>query len=101
MGALTQRVRQLSEQVQEAMLLDVPGRIARTLLRLAGQHGEATTDGVRIGLVLSREELAQMVGVARETVSRELMRLQQRGVLSVDREGITLHDPEQLEARAY
>jgi CRP/FNR family transcriptional regulator len=83
------------------MLLDVPERVARTLLHLAEEHGTQSEEGVRIPIVLSREELAQMVGVARETVSRELTRLQQRGVLKVERGGITLHRPKELSARIY
>jgi CRP/FNR family cyclic AMP-dependent transcriptional regulator len=101
MAELTRKVRQMSEQVQDLMRLDVAGRIAKTLLGLAEEHGQVTPEGIRIGFSLSREEMAQMVGVARETVSRELMRWQERGVLTVERSGITLHQPEALEARIY
>jgi CRP/FNR family cyclic AMP-dependent transcriptional regulator len=101
MAELARRVRRLNEQVQDSTLLDVPGRIAKTLLGLAEQHGQVAPQGIRIPLPLSREEFAQLVGTARPTVSKELMRFREQGILSVDREGFTLHQPERLRKRAY
>jgi CRP/FNR family cyclic AMP-dependent transcriptional regulator len=99
--ALVGIVRRVTEQLQDLLILDVPARIAKTLLSLATRYGEPTTDGIRIRVRLTQEELAQMVGAARPTVTKELGGFRQRGILSLDREGFTLHEPEQLRQRIY
>jgi CRP/FNR family cyclic AMP-dependent transcriptional regulator len=99
MAGLARTVRRVTEQLQDAFLLDVPGRIARRLLSLAEQHGEVTPQGIRIPLRLTLEAWSQMVGAARPTICKELSGFRERGILSLDREGITLHRPEQLRKR--
>jgi CRP/FNR family cyclic AMP-dependent transcriptional regulator len=101
MGRLAQMVRRLNEQVQDVIGLDVPGRIAKTLLGLAERQGKVTPEGIRIALPLTREEFAQLVGAARTTVSTVMSGFRERGILSVDREGITLHEPDRLRGRVY
>jgi CRP-like cAMP-binding protein len=96
---LAAMVRRVTDQLQDLMLLDVPGRLARTLLVLAARHGRPTARGVRIGVRLTQAELAQMVGTTRPTISTQMSRLRERGVISVDREGIVLHEPERLRKR--
>jgi len=41
------------------------------------------------------------VGAARPTVSKELGWYRERGIVSVDRGGITVHRPEALRQRIY
>jgi CRP/FNR family cyclic AMP-dependent transcriptional regulator len=101
MAGLARMVRRVTEQLPDAFLLDVPGRIARRLLELAERHGQVTPRGIWIPLAMTREEFAQMVGATRQTASSELCRFQERGILTVEREGITLHRPEQLRQRIY
>ena len=45
------------------------------------------------------QELAQMVGVARGTVSNHLIGLRGQGILSLNRRGITLHRADRLRRR--
>lgn len=94
-------VRRLNEQVQALLSLDVPGRLAHKLLELADAHGEPSPHGLRIGVRITQEQFAQMVGATRPTVNQELRSFQERGLLSIDREGITLHQPDQLRKRIY
>lgn len=94
-------VRRLNEQVQSLLSLDATGRVARMLLKLAEQHGQQTPRGLQIGMRLSQEQLAQMVGTTRSTVSRLLNGFQSRGILTLERECILIHEPEQLRRRIY
>lgn len=47
-------------------------RVRRKLMQLAGDHGRVAPDGVHVQFPLTRELLAEMVGSARETVTRAL-----------------------------
>jgi CRP/FNR family cyclic AMP-dependent transcriptional regulator len=93
MSGLAGMIRRLNEQVQDAAFLDAPSRLAKQLRVLAEQHGEPTPQGRRIALRITQEELAQMIGSRRHNVNRYLAEFQERGLLTMDRDGITLHPP--------
>lgn len=62
--------------------LAVPARIARALLRLAERFGQAPDGGVvRLTLPLTHDNLAAMIGAARETTSAALGELRRLGLL--------------------
>lgn len=86
---LSKRLRDAHRWETELALHTVHGRIASTLLRLEAEH--------RAGLrTLSHEELAHLVGAARETVTRALHDMAKQGALVVGREGIEIKDTERL-----
>jgi CRP-like cAMP-binding protein len=94
-------VRRLNDQMQTMLSLDATGRIAKKLLDLAEQHGHQTPRGLDVGLRISQDQLAQMVGAARSTVNKQLGWFQERGILTLERERIFIHQPEQLRKRIY
>jgi CRP/FNR family cyclic AMP-dependent transcriptional regulator len=94
-------VRRLNGQMQTMQSLDATGRIAKKLLELADQHGRQTPRGLDVGLRISQDQLAQMVGAARSTVNKQLGWFQERGILTLERERIFIHQPEQLRKRIY
>ena len=53
--------------------MDVPGRLAKTLLNLASRFGEPVEAGLKVPHDLTQEEMAQLVGSSRETVNKALM----------------------------
>ncbi len=76
----------ISEQVSDALTLlddfrgrDVASRLARVLVRFSKQYGVPTAQGVRIELPVTHQDLANMIGTARETVSRNMARFRQQG----------------------
>lgn len=85
---LTQRVRQLTENVRNLALLDVYGRVARTLLHLAVPCG----DRLLVEQKLTHQEIANMVGASREMVSRILKDLANKGFITVGRKRITINE---------
>src|SRR6266516_1389430 len=93
MRMLVEMVRRLDQQLQDANLLDLPARVASKLLELAEQYGEQTSEGIRITLRLTQQELAQMTGGARGRVNKCLSAFEARGILTVEREQITIHKP--------
>jgi len=76
----------ISEQVSDALTLlddfrgrDVASRLARVLVKFSKQYGVPTEAGVRIELPVTHQDLANMIGTARETVSRNMARFRQQG----------------------
>ncbi|MCH7345707.1 Crp/Fnr family transcriptional regulator [Pelomonas sp. CA6] len=74
---LVARLRNADRQIESLALLDVYGRVARTLLDMAEEE-----KGVKIirGKV-SRQDMAKVVGASREMVSRVMKDLEDRGVI--------------------
>jgi CRP/FNR family cyclic AMP-dependent transcriptional regulator len=83
---LTTFMQKISEQVSDALTLlddfrgrDVASRLARVLVKFSQQYGVKTDSGVRIDLPVTHQDLANMIGTARETVSRNMARFRQKG----------------------
>lgn len=86
---LTQRLRNQNAVVESLARLDVKGRVADLLLRLAANHGEPTgssTGAVRIALNLTHADIAAFVGATRESVSHTISSLRTSGYIKSDRE---------------
>ena len=67
-------------------------RLANLLLDLAEQFGSAVDEGVKIGLKLSHQELANLIGTTRETVTIMLGKMKAEGLISGKRESVVLTD---------
>ena len=77
------------------------GRVCGVLLALAEQFGKARENGVTIGLNLTHDDLAAMVGVSRQFMNSTLRELKQDGFILLRRRRITILDPARLEELAY
>lgn len=75
------RLRRATELIHNLALLDVPARLSRVLLSLAEKGGEPFEKGVLIRRRPTQQELANMVGTCRETVSRTLSAMARQGLL--------------------
>jgi CRP/FNR family transcriptional regulator, cyclic AMP receptor protein len=95
---LAGRVRHLDERLQEALWQDVSRRVARAILMLAEHHGRQTPAGIRVHLALTHEEWGHLVGAVRQSVNKALSGLQKSGIVSLDRRGFILHQPDALRA---
>lgn len=74
---LAAQARQLTEQQTDFVFLDLPGRVAKALLRLADGTTPQTAE-------LSQTTLAQIVGGARQSVNEAVMQFVRRGWLYVE-----------------
>lgn len=74
-----------------------PARIARQLLQLAVEFGKPTSAGTEIGVYMSQEELARMVGATREVVSLCLNHFRDSGFIRYHRKGRITVNPKTLE----
>ena len=80
---LVQRLRNADRQIESLALLDVYGRVARTLLDMAEDQGELKI----IRNKVSRQDLATVVGASREMVSRVMKDLEERGMVETQENG--------------
>ncbi len=97
---LVKRLRATNQSIQDAYLLDVPGRLARRLLTIAEEHGVQTDEGTDIGLRVSQQELANMIGASRVAVNKQLQTWRRDNIVDVNRQRVTILDEEAL-AREY
>ncbi|MFQ5717294.1 MAG: Crp/Fnr family transcriptional regulator [Nitrospinales bacterium] len=91
------RLRRTSEQVANLTFLTASGKVARVLLDLALDEGQQKNDSIVLNLRFGRQELANMVALSRETLTRVLYEFQTRGYLQVEGKKITIYNKEHLE----
>ena len=91
--AMSRRLREADEKIGGLVLLDVNGRVAKLLLSMADEN-----DGVQITRRVTHHTIAQMVGSSRETVSRTMRDLADRGYIEVTRKVIAIRNRPALQA---
>ena len=90
--ALSARLRSMTEEAEGLASLTVSDRLIARLQRLAEWSGRPVTDGVRITLPMTQQELAALVGTSRESVNRALATLRKQGKVRLDNGWIVLLD---------
>jgi len=92
---LCDRLRRTSEQVEDVMFLDLPGRLAKALLRL-------TDDGAQSDrkLAMTQGDLGEVIGMSRESTNKQLREWQERKWIKLERGGILVLQPNALRAIA-
>ncbi|SUZ70106.1 uncharacterized protein METZ01_LOCUS22960 [marine metagenome] len=79
---LTNRLRKSDQQIESLSLSDVEQRIGITLIRLAEELGTIKQGSVKIKNLPFQQDIANMAGTSRETVSRTFKLLEEKGLLS-------------------
>ncbi len=92
MTVLCERVRWTSAIIEDTVFLNVPRRLAKRILMLSQAYGRTTDDGTRITTFVSQEDLANMLGVSRESVNKTLKQFQTAGAISYRNGYIIVHD---------
>jgi CRP-like cAMP-binding protein len=91
---LCSRLRHTSEQVQDITFLNLPTRLAKTLLQLtgAGEEGPAAKRKAAI----TQREISQMIGMSRESTNKQLRAWEKRGWIKLERGGVAVLAPDKL-----
>jgi len=90
LAELATRLRKTDRKIEGLALLDVTSRISETLLQLANEQGEEKMEGLHIPNLPTQQQLANMSGTTRETVSRVLKRLETQGYIVCKGRTITI-----------
>jgi len=95
--SMARNIRRLNSQLSDIFFLDLPGRLARTLIRLADQHGRPVDDGILISLSLTQTDLAEMTGATRVSINKALGRFRRAGWVGAKGRRFTILDRDALE----
>jgi CRP/FNR family transcriptional regulator, cyclic AMP receptor protein len=96
MQVLSSRLRGLSDVLVNLVSDEVDIRIAKLILRLGARYGRREGGVVHLDIPLTHQEIADMVGTTRQTVTGVLSRLKRQGVLSIDTHRIHIESEELL-----
>jgi CRP-like cAMP-binding protein len=92
---LNERLRQFVGLAQRDRLLEPNARVA---LSLGSLYNRLLSPGVETALVISQEEIAELAGLSRQRTNEALKVLEEKGLLRVQRVGLTILDLEGLQS---
>jgi len=102
LASIAGELRRLTTHVEELHFLDMTGRLAARLVRLAGESGAPSPDGaIHLRASLTQAELASMVGCTRQSVNKLLGQFSDAGLVRLDRDGIAVTDLPGLVAASH
>jgi len=90
------RMREAESIIHEMVCWQAPGRLALMLLKISDRCGIQTNNGIKINLQLTHEEIANMVGTSRQTVTSLLNTFKQEKSIITEGREIKILDPDKL-----
>jgi len=96
---LAHELRRLTSQVEELYFLDLAGRLATRLARLAREAEPEAEHEVRLDWPFTQADLASMIGGSRQSVNRLLSLLVDDGLLRIEPDHLVITDVNELERR--
>ena len=96
LGELTTRLRKADTQIKSLSLKDASGRVANVILMLADDIGVFRKGKVEIDELPLQQDMANMAGTSRETVSRMLHQFIREGHLQLEGNKLTMNDYEEF-----
>ena len=97
---LARELRRLTSHVEELHFLDLAGRLAMRLTRLAREQVPGVQTEVRLNWPYTQSDLAAMIGGTRQSVNRLLSGLVEDGLLRIEPDYIVITDLDALARRA-
>jgi CRP-like cAMP-binding protein len=92
LATLSVRLRRANEMIESLVLLDVGGRLAGYLLRLARESGTLQDDGWFAVLRPTHQVIANSIGASRETITRLLRQFVDRGLIRMRGSTVWIRD---------
>ena len=93
---LSSRVRTLGDMLLHVTCDDAHTRLINLLQRLAEIYGDTSKEEILIDMQITHQEIADMIGVCRQTVSTMMAKLKRTGIISANRKGIAIKSPTSL-----
>jgi CRP/FNR family transcriptional regulator/CRP/FNR family cyclic AMP-dependent transcriptional regulator len=93
---MSRRLRHTNRQINTLSMMSVYGRVADVILQLARENGKKIGHMTVIENRPTHQDIADMAGTSRETVSRIISQLQKKQYLSIDRKKMVILNEEKL-----
>lgn len=93
---LTQRLRSADVKIKALSLKDAEGKVATVILQLADDIGKIRQGKVEIEKLPLQQDLANMAGTSRETISRTIHSFAKKGLVEIDGSKLRIIDYEKF-----
>lgn len=100
LSGLAAELRRLTGHVEELHFLDLAGRLAMRLVRLARERDPGAEREVRLDWPFTQSDLAAMIGGTRQSVNKLLSRLVEDELLVIEHDTLVIRDVQALAERA-
>ncbi|MDZ4694594.1 MAG: Crp/Fnr family transcriptional regulator, partial [Deltaproteobacteria bacterium] len=90
------RQRDLESKFEQLIFKDVGAKLAELLLELGTRHGVVSQSGLELALKITHQELANLIGSTRETVSLTLSQFKRKGYITTEGRRVILADQDGL-----
>src|SRR3989304_6431242 len=88
---------EVEEKIEAFVTHDSLGRLAYIIARLSNKYGKRDRNKIILPFPLTHQELANLTGMFRETVSISMQELKKSGVISIEKHVIVIENKEKLE----
>jgi CRP-like cAMP-binding protein len=95
---LAGRRRDLENKLETLVFRDVTSKLAELLLQLADEYGVEDSRGTLVALKITHQELANLIGSTRETVSLTLSQFKRKNLITTEGRKVIISDSESLRA---
>jgi CRP-like cAMP-binding protein len=99
-SGLAHELRRLTGHVEELHFLDLAGRLAMRLTRLARETSPDAHGEIRLGWPYTQSDLAAMIGGTRQSVNRLLSELVEDDLIRIEPDALVISDLDELARRA-
>lgn len=82
--SLGDKIRRITEQLADVAIYDTRSSLSRTLARLAKEHGQETSEGMKLNFRLTHDDLGALVGASRVMITNVMRSLKLAGVVKDD-----------------
>lgn len=76
-------------------------KLAHLMLTWCDEHGKPAESGTRVQLLMTHEDISQLIGTSRETVTRLLKEFRSKNIVSIKGSTLTVHNRAALEALVF
>lgn len=97
LDVLCQKLRWTTGVLEAALFLEGPSRLARVLVHLAGLYGQQGDEGIELRIRFSQQQLANMVGMSRESINKQLGQWRDEGIIATEDGRIVISDMDALQ----
>jgi CRP/FNR family transcriptional regulator len=94
---LCYRLRELGDVLLNLASEDVTSRVIKLITRLSARYGKRMGDSIYLDIPLTHQEMADMIGTSRQTVTTVLGALKRKGILRVEHRTIFIQNFEWIE----